>query len=152
MRNSGRNKRRLLFVAFGVFMAAAMAACATEAADRATVDSSATGTAAPQQEPASGIKGKVLRGPVVGGPIVGEEPADAPFAATFHVTDRQGNEMVQFRSDDEGAFEVHIAPGDYLIVPDDTAPVITPAQQQQAVTVPDGEMVEVTLRFDTGIR
>ena len=113
--------------------------------------------AAPPVEPAaqrqsSGIRGKVLRGPLAGGPLVGDQPDEAPFRATFIVTDGDGNEVGRFQSDDDGSFELALAPGDYVIVPEASAPVFRPEQQQQAVTVPEGEMVELTLRYDTGMR
>ena len=105
-----------------------------------------------QDQQASGIKGKVLRGTVRPGPQTGTEPAERPFRALFHVRDMEGNEVASFESNDEGEFEIELQPGEYLIVPDETAPLMAPANQAQKVEVPEGAVVEVTLRFDTGIR
>ena len=94
----------------------------------------------------------MLRGPLAGGPLTENQPSEGPFSATFYVRDREGTEVARFRSDEEGSFELFIAPGEYLIVPEASAPVFRPEGQPQAVTVPAGEVVDVTLRFDTGMR
>ncbi len=104
------------------------------------------------QEQTSGIKGKVFRGPVRPGPQTETEPDELPFRALFHVRDTEGNEVGRFESNDDGEFEIVLAPGDYLIVPDETAPLMAPTNQAHKVEVREGEVVEVTLRFDTGIR
>ena len=101
---------------------------------------------------ASGIKGKVLMGPVVGGPQTAETPSEMPFAAVFHVRDMEGNEVSRFESNAEGEFQVSLPAGEYIVVPDETAPLMSASQQGQKVEVSEGEMLEVTLHFDTGIR
>ncbi len=93
-----------------------------------------------------------MRGPVMPGPQVGDDPGWAPLQAMFFVNDADGNEVARFESDEEGAFELLLAPGDYVIVPEPSAPVFRPAEQPHAVTVPEGEIVELVLRYDTGIR
>ncbi len=132
----------LLILVLSGAAAPAHAACTTAA--EVTSDAA--------QEQTSGIKGKVLRGPVKPGPQTENEPDELPFRALFHVRDMEGNEVGRFESNDDGEFEIVLAPGDYLIVPDETAPLMAPTIQAHRVEVPEGEVVEVTLRFDTGIR
>ena len=89
----------------------------------------------------SGIEGQVLRGPVSPGPQVEGQPSEEPFSATFHVLDGEENEVARFDSDEEGLFQILLAPGDYTIVPDESAPILRPNRQRKRVTVPEGEIV-----------
>jgi hypothetical protein len=87
------------------------------------------------------------------GPIRIDDPCpDEPFSATFHVLDSQGNQVTSFRTGEDGYFRVLLAPGEYTIVPDKSAPLMSPGTQRKPVTVGDQELVLVTLAFDTGIR
>ena len=49
-------------------------------------------------------------------------------------------------------FEVALAPGNYIVVPDESAPILFPSRQQREVAVPQEGFAEVLLRFDTGLR
>ena len=57
-----------------------------------------------------------------------------------------------FESDKNGCFKVLLPPGEYMIVPDGSAPIPYPKQQKKEVTVPEDGFADVTLRFDTGMR
>ena len=98
----------------------------------------------------TGLIGIVLRGPVQ--PVCRPQvPCDAPFGADFTV-EQDGRVVATFRSDAEGYFRVHLAPGTYLVVPGPDAPIISPSGQAKPVVVgPDG-LTSVRLEFDTGIR
>jgi len=100
----------------------------------------------------TGIRGQVLMGPVTPGPQREGEPDEAPFSALFHVLDDEDVEVARFESDEDGRFEVALAPADYTIVPDTSAPIMNPTRQRHEVTVPQEDYAEVTLRFDTGLR
>lgn len=102
------------------------------------------------EEDGSGIDGTVLRGPIQPVCTVGV-PCDAPFAALFHVRSG-GREVAQFRSDADGRFTIALPAGDYTIVPDASAPLMTPTSQARAVRVEPRTTLQVTLDFDTGIR
>ncbi len=98
----------------------------------------------------TGLIGIVVRGPVQ--PVCQPEiPCDAPFGASFTV-EQNGRVVAAFRSDAQGHFQVHLAPGTYLVVPGPDAPIISPSGQAKSVVVgPDG-LTSVRLEFDTGIR
>ncbi len=101
----------------------------------------------------SGIQGHVLRGPMCGGPVSADNPCpDQPFGALFYVLDSQGNQVAHFSTDEQGYFWIPLLPGTYTIVPDKSAPLMSPSDQKKKVTVQVGELVQVTLTFDTGIR
>jgi hypothetical protein len=100
--------------------------------------------------PNTGLVGQVLRGPIT--PVCRVDiPCDGPFSAWFDVL--HGDALVaRFHSDSSGAFKVALAPGAYVVVPSDSAPLMMPGAQRKDVVVgPDG-FTRVTLDFDTGIR
>jgi hypothetical protein len=108
-------------------------------------------TAAPGGEATdSGLEGLVNRGPTQPVCVV-ELPCDEPFAALFHVA-QDGREIATFRSDAQGQFSIALPPGDYVITPDASAPIIFPTRQAKTVRVEPNGMTRVELGFDTGIR
>ena len=98
----------------------------------------------------TGLVGQVLRGPIT--PVCRVDvPCDAPFSAWFEVL--QGTALVtRFHSDSAGAFKVALAPGAYVVVPSDSAPLMMPTAQRKDVIVGPHGVTHVTLAFDTGIR
>lgn len=98
----------------------------------------------------TGLEGHVLVGPTQ--PVCREDdPCERPIAATFHVQ-QDGSDVTTFTSDENGRFSVSLRPGDYAVVPDETAPVMGGSAQSQPVTVGPTGMTQVELTFDTGIR
>ena len=100
----------------------------------------------------SGIEGRMMRGPMCPAINSAEPCPDAPFSASFEVFDNQGNLVVRFDSDEQGHFKIALAPGVYTIVPTEDAPLMQPTLQKEEVEALANRFVEVTLRFDTGIR
>ncbi len=95
--------------------------------------------------------GIVTRGPTEPACRTGV-PCDAPFAASFTVT-RDGHPVSSFRSGADGRFRVALPTGgSYRVVPGSDAPLIAPGSQSREVTVLAGQVNEVELQFDTGIR
>lgn len=99
--------------------------------------------------PATRLEGLVLRGPTQPICLV-DDPCEEPFAAGFTLR-RNGLPLAHFESNAEGRFSVPAAPGDYVVVPDADAPIISPQSQARDVTVGAG-VTTVELHFDTGIR
>jgi hypothetical protein len=99
----------------------------------------------------TGIRGTVLWGPVTPGPARSGQSDEAPLSATFNVFSGE-SKVAQFRSDEQGKFELLLSAGDYTIVPDRGTPMPAAQSQVKPVTVPAEGFVEVTLRFDTGMR
>ena len=98
----------------------------------------------------SGLAGVVVRGPIQ--PVCQVEvPCEAPFSADFTV-EENGRAIATFRSDGQGRFDVRLAPGTYLIVPSENAPIISPRNQTKQVVVGVDKSTDVRLEFDTGIR
>ena len=116
-------------------------ACSIPSGPVAIVDHGGGGT---------GLVGQVLRGPIT--PVCRVDvPCDAPFSAWFDVL--QGDALVtRFHSDSSGAFKVALAPGAYVLVPSDSAPLLHPGAQRKDVIVGPEGFTHVRLDFDTGIR
>jgi hypothetical protein len=104
--------------------------------------------------PASGIRGTVLLGPTC--PVESSPGANDPvpcvtsYAATLVVLDDEGVKVATITTGDDGKFQVDLAPGDYVVTPEngtDTYPIAQP----QSVTVDNG-YTEIEVNYDTGIR
>lgn len=97
------------------------------------------------------LVGIVSRGPVTPVCVPGV-PCSAPFAAGFLVT-RAGRVVARFESGADGRFSVALpSGGEFRVMPEPDAPLLDPASQSRQVAVRAGEVNEVQLEFDTGIR
>jgi hypothetical protein len=97
----------------------------------------------------TGLEGTVRRGPIMPVCQVGV-PCDAPFSATFQVS--QGQRLVaRFHSDSAGHYLVLLPPGGYVIAPDAGSPGFLSGQTREATVWTRG-LTHLDLEFDTGIR
>jgi len=112
----------------------------------------ACGPSAASAPPNTGIRGIVTLGPTCPVERVGEPPCVTPLAATLAVTSAEdGSVVARVSSGPDGAFQVDVPPGDYVIVPEpggDPFPVGQPVE----VTVEAGGYTEIEVAYDTGIR
>lgn len=97
----------------------------------------------------TGLEGTAQRSPIR--PVCQVDKAcSAPFSSGFEVW--QENQLVaRFQSDEAGHFLVPLAPGNYTVVPDASAPLLARAQAQKVTVGPSG-LTHVEWDFDTGIR
>ena len=74
-----------------------------------------------------------------------------PKAAKVTFSVRQGGEEVAtFTSSEEnGAFQVALPPGDYVLVPDKDTPIPRPEEQTTYITVNPGTWTELVVTLDT---
>lgn len=99
----------------------------------------------------TGLEGTVYRGPI--NPVEMEgQVNDAPFSALFSVYNLNNKHIKSFSSDINGEFNVMLAPGNYKIIPDKSAPVMGADFQVKEVTVGLDGITRQDLFFDTGIR
>jgi hypothetical protein len=104
----------------------------------------------PTEPTTTGLAGTVYRGPVA--PVCAfDQPCEAPFSAGFSVQ-RGTTRVAAFQSDAQGHFEVRLSPGNYVVIPEGDAPIISPKSQTKEVTVGPTGLTMIDLRFDTGIR
>lgn len=107
-------------------------------------------TIEPEEAATAVLTGTVRRGPIT--PVCQiDQPCDAPLGATFHVR-RGGREIATFVSGADGAFTVKLPPGDLIVVPDASAPLMNATSQERLVNLRAGALTEVNWTFDTGIR
>jgi hypothetical protein len=108
---------------------------------------SATSTTAPQ---ATGVAGVALVGPMC--PVIREDSPcpDRPWQGTVVARTPSGAEIAHVDTDAEGRFALDLPPGDYVVVSLTTG--ILPAPASVEVTVVAGEVAEVELLLDSGIR
>lgn len=98
----------------------------------------------------TGVAGTVLIGPQC--PVVREdEPCpDKPYEADIDVYDASERLVARVRSNANGEFFVALAPGAYGLEP--RSPGALPYGSPQDVTVIAGQVTEVVVQYDSGIR
>jgi hypothetical protein len=98
----------------------------------------------------SGLEGLVTVGPQC--PVVqGESCPDLPYAATLELQ-QAGILLVRFQADAQGKFRVAVRPGSYSLEPLSPPGRALPAARPQAVTVLEGQFLQVAVVYDSGIR
>lgn len=100
----------------------------------------------------SGITGVVLIGPMCPVMIEGQECPDQPYQATLTVNNLEGREIVQFQADENGNFNVPLAPGEYILYPETPPGKPYPIADEQHFIVLPGEFTRITVLYDSGIR
>ena len=98
----------------------------------------------------SGIEGQVLLGPMC--PVVqqGQACPDQPYQATLTVNSRDGIQIAQIQTDDQGRFHVALVPGEYILHPE--SPNGLPFAGDQSIMVETGRFTQITVHYDSGIR
>jgi hypothetical protein len=99
----------------------------------------------------TGLEGTVFRGPINPVEIEGQVN-DAPFSALFNVYNLNDRRIKSFSSTTDGKFNVMLAPGNYKIIPDKSAPVMGAEFQVKEVNIAPVGITRQDLFFDTGIR
>jgi len=100
----------------------------------------------------SGIAGKALVGPMCPAIIEGQECPDQPYQATLTVTSPEGRKIVQFQTDEQGNFNIPLAPGEYILHPETPPDKPLPFADDQRFIVNPGEFTRLIVQYDSGIR
>jgi hypothetical protein len=100
----------------------------------------------------SGIEGHVTKGPVCPGPVrIGATNCqDQPYQASISILDSNSAQITQFQTDASGYFKIMLSPGTYTLHPISGKPL--PRAADQTIVVTDGQLTQVTIAYDTGIR
>lgn len=109
-------------------------------------------TAPPATPVTSGIRGIVTIAPTCEGATLAS-PCAAPYSARLIVLDMDGAIVGETTSADDGSFELILPPGAYTIqpVPPDNGDLF-PVAQPVPVIVGEGELTEVGIDYDSGLR
>ena len=102
----------------------------------------------------TGIRITAVAGPVCPVEKFPPDPVCAPKPvanATVSITDANGGDQGTFLTDTTGQAVIGLAPGSYTVTAQGAAGFMNGPEPQQ-VTVEDGQVTEVTLTYDTGIR
>ena len=105
------------------------------------------------KEDESGIRGFVSIGGTGEESIVRRRPTQHPFAAMIQIKDAvTGQELTTVQSTTDGHFYVALPPGEYLLEPASPRPFVPPYAEPQQVTVHQGEITEVAISYESGVR
>ena len=109
--------------------------------------------AVPTESVTSGIKGIVMIGPI--SPVEKEgEINEKPYSgAVILIMDSTGKkEIASVKSDQNGRFEIYLAPDTYQLLPQTPDKQPLPVAEPQTVVVTANKFTEVTIPYDSGIR
>ena len=98
----------------------------------------------------TGVAGVALIGPTCPVQRIDSPCPDRPWQGVVSARTTGGVEVAQAATDASGAFSMHLAPGVYDLVTLTPGPL--PAPVTQRVTVQAGEVTQVQLMLDSGIR
>ena len=98
----------------------------------------------------SGIEGQVLLGPMCPVAQQGQDCPDQPYQATLTVMNRDGVQVAQFQTDDQGRFNIPLVPGEYILHPE--SPNGIPFAGDQSFMVETGRFTPIAVHYDSGIR
>jgi hypothetical protein len=109
-------------------------------------------TAPPPTPVTSGIRGLVTIAPTCEGATLAS-PCVGPYSARLIVLDMDGGIVAETTSADDGTFELLLSPGNYTIqpVPPSNGDLF-PVAQPVPVVVGEGELTEVGIDYDSGLR
>ncbi|MBC7877361.1 MAG: carboxypeptidase regulatory-like domain-containing protein [Anaerolineales bacterium] len=98
----------------------------------------------------SGIEGAVTIGPMC--PVMQEDVPcpDQPYQATLTVLTTSGEKVTQFQTDENGRFQIELAPGDYVLHPE--SPNTLPFAADISFTVIERKFTLLEISYDSGIR
>jgi hypothetical protein len=98
----------------------------------------------------SGIRGRTFSGPHCPVETQGSACPDLHWEGTVVATDRQSGEAFTVETDEDGRFELPLAPGTYEVSIQSESP--PPFAKPQTVVVQPDAFTEITVAVDTGIR
>jgi len=119
-------------------------------------------TVAPTVRPVimGSIEGQALIGPTCPVVKIDQPCPDQPYQTTLAIYDQNRQLVTQVQTDAEGKFKVELRPGIYTIAALPATVVengvvseaMLPRAEEQTVTVVEGQMVQVQMLFDSGMR
>jgi hypothetical protein len=98
----------------------------------------------------SGIEGTVTIGPAC--PVVQQNNPcpDKPYQATYTVLTTAGAKVTEFQTDEQGRFQISLAPGDYVLHLESPQPMRN--IQDMPFNVAENKYTLLDIKYDSGIR
>ena len=84
--------------------------------------------------------------------IEGQECPDQPYQAKITVNSLDGRMIIQFQTDEQGNFNIPLAPGEYILHPETPEGMPFPYADEQRFTVVPSEFTRLIVLYDSGIR
>ncbi len=101
----------------------------------------------------SGITGIMTIGPTCPVARPGQVCADRPFQGSVAAQNMLTSQpVVEASSSPDGHFVLGLTPGTYVLLPHTAQDAMYPRAAPQTVVVPANQFIDVTIRFDSGIR
>ena len=98
----------------------------------------------------SGIRITAKIGPTCPGPQRPGQVCEKPYQGEFSITTYQNTAAIQVVTDQDGQITVELPPGQYTVTPKIEGRL--PSGSPVDVTVPSGQIVEVSVELDSGMR
>lgn len=100
----------------------------------------------------SGVEGFVWIGPTCPVVQVGTECPDRPYETELAVTDIEGNDVANGKSDPDGFFRILLPPGRYILVPETPSRNAPPFVNPIPFHVELGLFTQLEVNYDSGMR
>lgn len=75
-----------------------------------------------------------------------------PDAVVFVMNSSGTKKIAEFKSDQNGRFQLNLAPGTYSLVPQTPKKQPFPIGKSETVVVSENQYTEITINYDSGIR
>ncbi len=98
----------------------------------------------------SGMRIIAKIGPTCPGPQRPGQVCEKPYQGEFSITTNQNTAAIQVTTDQTGQVTVDLPPGQYTVTPKTEGRL--PSGSPVDVTVPSGQIVEVSVELDSGMR
>jgi len=98
----------------------------------------------------TGIKGDVFLAECQGDQVATDCFSQEPYQATLILYNTKVEEIARIQTAEDGTFEYEIEAGVYLLHPE--SPSMYPIATDYQIVVVEGEMTEMTIIYDSGVR
>ena len=110
------------------------------------------GQVAQSESLTSGIEIRVFIGPMCPVMQVGVDCPDQPYQAEITVLDPYKQEVLSFKTNEDGTYTVKLPPGKYILRPKSPAGSSLPYASEQNFEVLPNQMTRLIVMYDSGIR
>ena len=100
----------------------------------------------------TGVQGQVFIGPMCPAVQRANPCPDRPYPAILSILTPQGKNIKRFTADIDGRFQFALAPGSYILRPENPANLPLPVAPEQSFSVIAGHFTQLKVTYDSGIR
>jgi hypothetical protein len=100
----------------------------------------------------TGVQGQVFIGPMCPVAQLDNPCPDRPYPAPLTILTADRKKVKSLNADGEGRFQVALAPGAYILRPENPAHIPLPVAPEQPFSVVAGQYTQLKITYDSGIR